>query len=124
MIDVEIDGRKRAQVWYTNNVVPVSVCALSKVTGKVLCRRSQTVRQPSSPPAKTKWHWVGGNEHAFSWRESGKPFRKNHPQFTRPRFEPRSPRPQQSSFNTTSALANYATEADFGTIIKPRGIVC
>nr|CAD7195470.1 unnamed protein product [Timema douglasi] len=36
---------------------------------------------------------------------------KNHPQFTRPRFEPRSPRPQQSSFNTTSALANYATEA-------------
>nr|CAD7577532.1 unnamed protein product [Timema californicum] len=32
-----------------------------------------------------------------------KPFRKNHPQFTRPRFEPRSPRPQQSSFNTTSA---------------------
>nr|CAD7268656.1 unnamed protein product [Timema shepardi] len=23
--------------------------------------------------------------------ESGKPFRKNHPQFTRPRFEPRSP---------------------------------
>nr|CAD7258326.1 unnamed protein product [Timema shepardi] len=38
-------------------------------------------------------------------------FKKNHPQFTRPRFEPRSPRPQQSSFNTTSALANYATEA-------------
>nr|CAD7199333.1 unnamed protein product [Timema douglasi] len=36
---------------------------------------------------------------------------KNHPQFTRPRFEPRSSRPQQSSFNTTSALANYATEA-------------
>nr|CAD7578666.1 unnamed protein product [Timema californicum] len=32
-------------------------------------------------------------------------------QFTRPRFEPRSPRPQQSSFNTTSALANYATGA-------------
>nr|CAD7578608.1 unnamed protein product [Timema californicum] len=28
-------------------------------------------------------------------RESGKPFRKNHLQFTRPRFEPRSPRPQQ-----------------------------
>nr|CAD7405255.1 unnamed protein product [Timema poppensis] len=31
------------------------------------------------------------------------------PQFTRPRFGPRSPRAQQSSFNT-SALANYATE--------------
>nr|CAD7265582.1 unnamed protein product [Timema shepardi] len=35
---------------------------------------------------------------------------KNHPKFTRARFEPRSPRPQQSSFNTTSVLANYATE--------------
>nr|CAD7200480.1 unnamed protein product [Timema douglasi] len=51
------------------------------------------------------------SEPAFAWRESGKPFRKNHLQFTRPRFEPRSPRPQQSSFNTTSALADYATEA-------------
>nr|CAD7455179.1 unnamed protein product [Timema tahoe] len=30
-------------------------------------------------------------------RENGKPFRKNHPLFTRPRFEPRSPRPRQSS---------------------------
>nr|CAD7575622.1 unnamed protein product [Timema californicum] len=30
--------------------------------------------------------------------------------FPRPRFEPRSPRPQKSSFNTTSELANYATE--------------
>nr|CAD7574989.1 unnamed protein product [Timema californicum] len=51
------------------------------------------------------------SEPAFAWRESGKQFRKNHPQFPRPRFEPRSPRPQQSSLNTTSALANYATEA-------------
>nr|CAD7453572.1 unnamed protein product [Timema tahoe] len=38
---------------------------------------------------------------------------KNHPQFTRPRFEPRSPRPQQSGSTTTSALANYATEVEF-----------
>nr|CAD7260733.1 unnamed protein product [Timema shepardi] len=52
-----------------------------------------------------------GSEPTFAWRESGKMLRKNHPQFTRPRFEPRSPRPRQSSFNTTSALANYATEA-------------
>nr|CAD7199874.1 unnamed protein product [Timema douglasi] len=42
-----------------------------------------------------------------------------HPQFTRPRFEPRSPRPQQSSSsNTTSALANYATEAVVNTNIN------
>nr|CAD7261662.1 unnamed protein product [Timema shepardi] len=51
---------------------------------------------------------------AYAWRESGKPFRKNHPKFTRPRFEPRSPCPQQSSFKTTSVLANYATEAVLG----------
>nr|CAD7203778.1 unnamed protein product [Timema douglasi] len=37
--------------------------------------------------------------------------RRKKKQFTRPRFEPRSPRPQQSSFSTTSALANYDTEA-------------
>nr|CAD7194375.1 unnamed protein product [Timema douglasi] len=49
----------------------------------------------------------------LQWRESGKPFRENHPRFTRPRFEPRFPHPQLSSFNTTSALANYATEADW-----------
>nr|CAD7257176.1 unnamed protein product [Timema shepardi] len=41
--------------------------------------------------------------------ESGKPSRKNHPRFTRPRFEHRSSRPQQ--LNMTSALDNYATEA-------------
>nr|CAD7573098.1 unnamed protein product [Timema californicum] len=52
-----------------------------------------------------------GSEPAFAWSESGKPFRENHSQFTRPRFEPRSPRPHQSSFNTTSTLANYTTEA-------------
>nr|CAD7579225.1 unnamed protein product [Timema californicum] len=43
----------------------------------------------------------------------GKPFRENHPQFTRPRFEPRSPRPQQSSIqHETSALANYTIGLD------------
>nr|CAD7433767.1 unnamed protein product [Timema monikensis] len=40
----------------------------------------------------------------------GKPFRKNHPQFTRPRFEPRSSPSSAVELNTTSALANYATE--------------
>nr|CAD7416378.1 unnamed protein product [Timema poppensis] len=59
-------------------------------------------------------HRGGGSELAFAWREeSGKPVRKNHPQFTRPRFEPRSPSPQRSGFNTTSVIANYATEAGF-----------
>nr|CAD7396606.1 unnamed protein product [Timema cristinae] len=47
-----------------------------------------------------------GSEPAFAWRESGKPFRKNHPQFTRPRFEPRSPRPQQSSSTRQAQQVN------------------
>ncbi|CAG2055380.1 unnamed protein product, partial [Timema podura] len=56
--------------------------------------------------------WVLGSEPIFVWRESGKPFRKNHSQFTRLRFEPRSPRPRQSSSTRISALTNYATEAE------------
>nr|CAD7454995.1 unnamed protein product [Timema tahoe] len=58
-----------------------------------------------------------GGEPTFVWRESGKPFRKNHPQFTRPRFEPRSAHPQKSGSTTTSALANYATEAGHANIV-------
>nr|CAD7606885.1 unnamed protein product [Timema genevievae] len=58
-------------------------------------------------PAATE----AGSEPAFAWRESGKPFRKNHPQFTRPRFEPRSPPSSVVWLNSTGALANYATEA-------------
>nr|CAD7576253.1 unnamed protein product [Timema californicum] len=60
-----------------------------------------------------------GSEPAFALRENGKPFWKNHPQFTRPRFEPRSPRPQVE-LNTTSALANYATEAVRSPLITAR----
>nr|CAD7570175.1 unnamed protein product [Timema californicum] len=37
-----------------------------------------------------------GSEPAFAWRESGKPFGNPLPQFTRPRFEPRSLCPLQS----------------------------
>nr|CAD7587411.1 unnamed protein product [Timema genevievae] len=60
-----------------------------------------------------------GSEPTFVWRESGKPFRKNHPQFTRPRFEPRIPRPQQSGSTTTSAFANYATEWSVHLAMSP-----
>nr|CAD7438008.1 unnamed protein product [Timema bartmani] len=82
----------------------------------------------SLPRVKSSTHWpayppspadsVGiekvecrGSEPTFVWRESGKPLRKSHLQFTRPRFEPRSPRPQQSGSTTSSTLADYATEA-------------
>nr|CAD7586259.1 unnamed protein product [Timema genevievae] len=53
-----------------------------------------------------------GSESAFAWRQSGKPFRKNHPQFTRPRFETSISPSSAAELNTTGALANYATEAD------------
>nr|CAD7576484.1 unnamed protein product [Timema californicum] len=58
-----------------------------------------------------------GSEPAFAWRESGKPFRKNNPQFTRPRFEPQSHPSSAVELNTTSALANYATEAGHCTVV-------
>nr|CAD7577063.1 unnamed protein product [Timema californicum] len=45
-------------------------------------------------------------------QESGKPFRKNYPQFTRPRFRTSISPSSAVELNTTSALANYATEAD------------
>nr|CAD7430785.1 unnamed protein product [Timema monikensis] len=51
-----------------------------------------------------------GSEPTFAWRESGKPFRKNHPQFTRQIRTSISPS-SAVRLNTTSALANYATEA-------------
>nr|CAD7428613.1 unnamed protein product [Timema monikensis] len=54
---------------------------------------------------------VGGSEPAFAWRESGKPFRKKtpsvHPTEIRTSISPSS----TVELNTTSALANYATEA-------------
>nr|CAD7600827.1 unnamed protein product [Timema genevievae] len=51
-----------------------------------------------------------GSEPAFAWRESGKPFRKNHPQFTRPRFEPRSPRPRGREDNQVLRLLSGDSE--------------
>nr|CAD7261468.1 unnamed protein product [Timema shepardi] len=49
----------------------------------------------------------GGSEPAFAWRESVKPFRKNHPTEIRTSISPSS----AVELNTTSVLANYATEA-------------
>nr|CAD7570903.1 unnamed protein product [Timema californicum] len=53
-----------------------------------------------------------GSEPTFAWRESGKPFRKNHPQFTRPEIRTSISPSSTVELNTTSALANYATEAE------------
>nr|CAD7257778.1 unnamed protein product [Timema shepardi] len=47
----------------------------------------------------------------YHYNELNEQYQSKSRKFTRSRFEPRSPRPQQSSVNTTSALANYATEA-------------
>nr|CAD7256315.1 unnamed protein product [Timema shepardi] len=48
-----------------------------------------------------------GSEPAFAWRESGKPFRENHPTEIRTLISPSS----AVELNTTSALGNYTTEA-------------
>nr|CAD7574461.1 unnamed protein product [Timema californicum] len=57
-----------------------------------------------------------GSEPAFEWRESGKPFRKNHPRFTRPSIRTSISPSSAIELNTTSALANYATEAGIGKV--------
>nr|CAD7439602.1 unnamed protein product [Timema bartmani] len=45
---------------------------------------------------------------AFVWRESEKPLRKNHPQFTRPRLNINLPVLSSLAQHETSVLANYA----------------
>nr|CAD7597941.1 unnamed protein product [Timema genevievae] len=56
------------------------------------------------------WVEYRGSEPAFAWRESEKPFRKNHPQFTRSEIRTSISPSSAVELNTTSALANYATE--------------
>nr|CAD7578788.1 unnamed protein product [Timema californicum] len=54
-----------------------------------------------------------GSQPAFAWREIGKPFRKNHPPVNPTEIRTSiSPSSAVEQLNTTSALANYATEAD------------
>nr|CAD7570580.1 unnamed protein product [Timema californicum] len=59
------------------------------------------------------------SEPAFAWRESGKPFRKNQPQFTRPIRTSISPS-SAVELSMTSALANYATEFVISVLIDKR----
>nr|CAD7463255.1 unnamed protein product [Timema tahoe] len=53
-----------------------------------------------------------GSEPAFAWRESGKPFRKNHPPVHPTEIRTSISPSSAVELNTTSALANYANEAD------------
>nr|CAD7257652.1 unnamed protein product [Timema shepardi] len=52
-----------------------------------------------------------GSKPAFAWRESGKPFRKNHPPVHPTEIRALISPSSGVELNTTSALANYATEA-------------
>nr|CAD7198137.1 unnamed protein product [Timema douglasi] len=54
-----------------------------------------------------------GSEPAFAWRESGKPFRKNHPPVHPTEIRTSISPSSAVELNTTSTLANYATEAGF-----------
>nr|CAD7589150.1 unnamed protein product [Timema genevievae] len=71
------------------------------------------------PPRETydvTWRRIGrglnrGSEPTFAWRESGKPFRKNHPTVHPTEIRTSISPSSAVELNTTSALANYATEA-------------
>nr|CAD7460918.1 unnamed protein product [Timema tahoe] len=52
-----------------------------------------------------------GSGPAFAWRESGKPFRKNHPPVHLTEIRTSISPSSAIELNTTGALANYATEA-------------
>nr|CAD7197547.1 unnamed protein product [Timema douglasi] len=52
------------------------------------------------------------NEPTFAWRESGKPFRKPPPPVHPTEFRTSISPSSAVELNTTSALANYATEAE------------
>nr|CAD7454789.1 unnamed protein product [Timema tahoe] len=52
-----------------------------------------------------------GSEPAFAWRESGEPFRKNHPSVHPTEIRTSISPSSAVKLNTTGALANYATEA-------------
>nr|CAD7442576.1 unnamed protein product [Timema bartmani] len=54
-----------------------------------------------------------GREPAFAWMESGKPFRKNHPPVHPTEIRTSISPSSAVELNTTSALANYATEAGY-----------
>nr|CAD7261574.1 unnamed protein product [Timema shepardi] len=53
-----------------------------------------------------------GSEPAFEWGESGKPFRKNHPHVHPTEIRTSISPSSAVKLNRTSALANYATEAE------------
>nr|CAD7568862.1 unnamed protein product [Timema californicum] len=53
-----------------------------------------------------------GSEPSFAWRESGKPFRKNHPSVHPTEIRTSISPSSAVEIYTTSALANYATEAE------------
>nr|CAD7263819.1 unnamed protein product [Timema shepardi] len=85
---------------------------LGEVTGTEEVFHTCDVNKLFKSPIKRKRTYSSRNMSPFEDHLRNNNIKLSKPSpFPRPRFEPRSPRPQQSSFNTTSALANYATEA-------------
>nr|CAD7587221.1 unnamed protein product [Timema genevievae] len=60
------------------------------------------------------------SEPTFAWRESGKPFRENHPPVHPTKIRTSISPSSEVELNTTRALANYATEADRGCSVTVR----
>nr|CAD7573658.1 unnamed protein product [Timema californicum] len=77
---------------------------------------SETIRR--SMLRKVMDNVLRGSEPAFAWRESGKPFRKNHPPVHPTEIRTSISPSSAVELNTTSALANYSSEAVYPTEIR------
>nr|CAD7201662.1 unnamed protein product [Timema douglasi] len=92
--------------------------------GSSLCGEKK--REPSTNRSEKESQMVNkglhkgrGSEPAFAWRESGKPFRKNHPPVHPTEIRTSISPSSAVELNTTSALANYATKLNTASFPTP-----
>nr|CAD7586786.1 unnamed protein product [Timema genevievae] len=99
----------------TMNVALVCQQNYRDVTAVIQRHLVPEVRQPLK-------HKQGDDEPAFAWRESGKPFRNKPPPVHPTEIRTSISSSSAVELNTTSALANYATEADSERVVVWRSL--
>nr|CAD7431324.1 unnamed protein product [Timema monikensis] len=102
----KLDQKQQLKVGTTHETVCLSV-ADNDLVGVY----ASTISAPTPTPIISRARARAGSEPAFAWRESGKPFRKKPPP-VHPTEIRTSISPSSAVELNTSALANYATEAE------------